>query len=158
MESFIEYAEQNGQVVRETRKLKSSRDDNWSVEITNRAYDTYGNLVREDREKDDTYSGSTNYYYDLATKAENIQGVDWYDKPGMSLLRVGLLCDACNRQYRITRISSVNASGDFEGLSDTNATGSDMRFYYTSLPTAQNGDTFVVDENLAPVDFKGVHQ
>ena len=134
MESFIEYTEQNGQVVRETRKLKSSRDDNWSVEITNRAYDTYGNLVREDREKDDTYSGSTNYYYDLATKAENIQGVDWYDKPGMSLLRVGLLCDACNRQYRITRISSVNASGDFEGLSDSNATGSDVRFYYTSLP------------------------
>lgn len=134
MESFIEYTEQNGQVVRETRKLKSSRDDNWSVEITNRAYDTYGNLVREDREKDDTYSGSTNYYYDLATKAENVQGVDWYDKPGMSLLRVGLLSNACNRKYRITRISSVNASGDFEGLSDTNATGSDVRFYYTSLP------------------------
>lgn len=134
IESFIEYTEQNGQVVRETHKLKSSRDDNWSVEITNRAYDTYGNLVREDREKDDTYSGSTNYYYDLATKAENIQGVDWYDKPGMSLLRVGLLSNACNRKYRITRISSVNASGDFEGLSDTNATGSDVRFYYTSLP------------------------
>ena len=134
IESFIEYTEQNGQVVRETRKLKSSRDDNWSVEITNRAYDTYGNLVREDREKDDTYSGSTNYYYDLATKAENIQGVDWYDKPGMSLLRVGLLSNACNRKYRITRISSVNASGDYEGLSDTNATGSDVRFYYTSLP------------------------
>ena len=134
MESFIEYTEQNGQVVRETRKLKSSRDDNWSVEITNRAYDTYGNLVREDREKDDTYSGSTNYYYDLATKAENVQGVDWYDKPGMSLLRVGLLSNACNRKYRITRISSVNASGDFEGLSDSNATGADVRFYYTSLP------------------------
>ena len=134
MESFIEYTEQNGQVVRETRKLKSSRDDNWSVEITNRAYDTYGNLVREDREKDDTYSGSTNYYYDLATKAENVQGVDWYDKPGMSLLRVGLLSNACNRKYRITRISSVNASGDFEGLNGSNTSGSDVRFYYTNLP------------------------
>ena len=133
-EGFFEYTEQNGQVVRETHKFKSSRDDNWTVEITSRAYDTYGNLVREDREKNDTYSGSTNYYYDLATKAEHVQGVDWYDKPGMSLLRVGLLCEACNRKSRVTRINSVNASGDFEGMDGSNTSGSDIRFYYTSLP------------------------
>ena len=133
IECFIEYTEQNGQVVREQRKHKSSRDDNWTVEVTNSAYDTYGNLVRVDNEKNDTYSGSTNYYYDLATKAENIQGVDWYDKPGMTLLRVGLLCEACGHKYRVTRINGVNASGDFEGLMDSNTTGSDVRFYYTEV-------------------------
>ena len=132
-ECFIEYTEQNGQVVREQRKSNSSRDENWTVEVINRAYDTYGNLVREDREKNDTYSGSTNYYYDLATKAENVQGVGWYDKPGMSLLSWGLLCDACNSKYRVTRINRVNASGDFEGLSGTNTSGSDVRFYYTEV-------------------------
>ena len=121
-------------MVREQRKINSSRDENWTVDVINRAYDTYGNLVREDREKNDTYSGSTNYYYDLATKAENVQGVGWYDKPGMSLLNWGLLCDACNSKYRVTRINRVNASGDFEGLSGTNTSGSDVRFYYTSLP------------------------
>ena len=134
IETYMEYTEQNGQVVREQRKSNSSRDENWTVEVINRAYDTYGNLVREDREKNDTYSGSTNYYYDLATKAENVQGVGWYDKPGMSLLNWGLLCDACNSKYRVTRINRVNASGDFEGLSGTNTSGSDVRFYYTSLP------------------------
>ena len=131
---FIDYTELNGQVVREQRKRKRSGDDNWTVEITNRAYDTYGNLVREDKEKNDTYSGSTNYYYDLATKAENVQGVDWYGKPGTTLLNMGLLCDACGHQYRVTRINGVNASGDFEGLSGySNTTGSDVRFYYTEL-------------------------
>ncbi|MCR4836645.1 MAG: DUF4419 domain-containing protein [Bacteroidaceae bacterium] len=133
IEAYIEYTEQNGQVVREQRKINSSRDENWTVEVINRAYDTYGNLVREDREKNDTYSGSTNYYYDLATKAENVQGVGWYDKPGMSLLSWGLLCDACNSKYRVTRINRVNASGDFEGLSGTNTSGSDVRFYYTEI-------------------------
>ena len=134
IECFIEYTEQNGQVVREQRKHKSSRDDNWTVEVTNRAYDTYGNLVRKDLEIDNTYSGSTNYFYDLATKAENVQGVDWYDKPGTTLLRVGLLCEACGHKYRVTRINGVNASGDFEGLSDySNTTGSDVRFYYTEV-------------------------
>ena len=131
---FIEYTELNGQVLREQRKRKRSGDDNWTVEITNRAYDTYGNLVREDKEKNDTYSGSTNYYYDLATKAENVQGVDWYGKPGTTLLNMGLLCDACGHKYRVTRINGVNASGDFEGLSGySNTTGSDVRFYYTEL-------------------------
>lgn len=130
---YIEYTEQNGQVVRETRR-GDGVDGRWGVSITSRAYDAYGNLVREDRESDDTYSGSTNYYYDLATKAEHVQGVDWYDRPGTALLRIGLLCDACGHQYRITRINSVNASGDFEGMSGSNTTGSDVRFYYTSLP------------------------
>ncbi len=133
IETYMEYTEQNGRVVREQRKSNSSRDENWTVEVINRAYDTYGNLVREDREKNDTYSGSTNYYYDLATKAENVQGVGWYDKPGMSLLNWGLLCDACNSKYRVTRINRVNASGDFEGLSGTNTSGSDVRFYYTEI-------------------------
>ncbi|MBR6892840.1 MAG: DUF4419 domain-containing protein [Bacteroidaceae bacterium] len=133
IETYMEYTEQNGQVVREQCKSNSSRDENWTVEVINRAYDTYGNLVREDREKNDTYSGSTNYYYDLATKAENVQGVGWYDKPGMSLLNWGLLCDACNSKYRVTRINRVNASGDFEGLSGTNTSGSDVRFYYTEI-------------------------
>ena len=133
IETYMEYTEQNGQVVREQRKSNSSRDENWTVEVINRAYDTYGNLVREDLEKNDTYSGSTNYYYDLATKAENVQGVGWYDKPGMSLLNWGLLCDACNSKYRVTRINRVNASGDFEGLSGTNTSGSDVRFYYSEI-------------------------
>ena len=132
-ECFIEYTEQNGQVVREQRKRKSSQDDNWKVNVENRAYDTYGNLVREDHEDGNQYKGSTNYYYDLATKAENVQGVGWYDKPGMSLLSWGLLCDACNSKYRVTRINRVNASGDFEGLSGTNTSGSDVRFYYTEV-------------------------
>ena len=132
-EYFVEYTEQNGQVVRETRRGDGA-DGHRTVEITSRAYDAYGNLVREDNEKNDTYSGSTNYYYDLATKAENVQGVDWYDRPGTALLRIGLLCDACNHKYRITRINSVNASGDFEGMDGSNTTGSDIRFYYTSLP------------------------
>ena len=132
-ETFIEYTEQNGQVVRETHKRKNPNDDQWAVEVKSYAYDTYGNLVREDLENDNTYSGSTNYYYDLATKAENIQGVDWYDKPGMTLLRVGLLCDACGHKYRVTRINGVNASGDFEGLSGSNTSGSDVRFYYSEV-------------------------
>jgi len=47
---------------------------------------------------------------------------------------VGLLCEACKRKSRVTRINSVNASGDFEGMDGSNTTGSDTRFYYTSLP------------------------
>ena len=147
-DSYIEYNEQNGQVVRETRR-GDGVDGRWGVDITSRAYDAYGNLVREDREADDTYSGSTNYYYDLATKAEYVQGVDWYDKPGMTLLRIGLLCDACGHKYRVTRITSVNASGDIEGLEGSNTAGSDIRFYYTSLPVVARPQP-VVAENAAP--------
>lgn len=128
-ECFIEYTEQNGQVVREQRKRKSSHDDNWKVNIENRAYDTYGNLVREDHEDGNQYKGSTNYYYDLATKAENVMGPEQGSKPGMELLK-----NAESYKYRIVRITGVNASGDFEGLNGTNTSGSDVRFYYTSLP------------------------
>ena len=128
-ECFIEYTEQNGQVVREQRKRKNSQDDNWKVNVENRAYDTYGNLVREDHEDGNQYKGSTNYYYDLATKAENVMGPEQGSKPGMELLK-----NAESYKYRIVRITGVNASGDFEGLSGTNTSGSDVRFYYTSLP------------------------
>ena len=128
-ECFIEYTEQNGQVVREQRKRKNSQDDNWKVNVENRAYDTYGNLVREDHEDGNQYKGSTNYYYDLATKAENVMGPEQGSKPGMELLK-----NAESYKYRIVRITGVNASGDFEGLNGTNTSGSDVRFYYTSLP------------------------
>ncbi|MBR3478411.1 MAG: DUF4419 domain-containing protein [Bacteroidaceae bacterium] len=127
-ECFIEYTEQNGQVVREQRKSNSSRDENWTVEVINRAYDTYGNLVREDHEDGNQYKGSTNYYYDLATKAENVMGPEQGSKPGMELLK-----NAESYKYRIVRITGVNASGDFEGLSGTNTSGSDVRFYYTEI-------------------------
>ena len=133
-ETFIEYTELNGQVVREQRKRNSSRDDKWTVEVQSRSYDIYGNLVREDHEKNNTYSGSTNYYYDLATKAENVQGLDWYGKPGMAPLQLYLLVQACEHKYRVTRINGVNASGDFEGLSGANTFSNDVRYYYTSLP------------------------
>ena len=127
-ECFIEYTEQNGQVVREQRKRKSSQDDNWKVNVENRAYDTYGNLVREDHEDGNQYKGSTNYYYDLATKAENVMGPEQGSKPGMELLK-----NAESYKYRIVRITGVNASGDFEGLNGTNTSGSDVRFYYTEI-------------------------
>ena len=133
-ETFIEYAELNSQVVREQRKRNSSRDDKWTVEVQSRSYDIYGNLVREDHEKNNTYSGSTNYYYDLATKAENVQGLDWYGKPGMTPLQLYLLVQACEHKYRLMRINGVNASGDFEGLSGANTSSDDVRYYYTSLP------------------------
>ncbi len=127
-ECFIEYTEQNGQVVREQRKRKNSQDDNWKVNVENRAYDTYGNLVREDHEDGNQYKGSTNYYYDLATKAENVMGPEQGSKPGMELLK-----NAESYKYRIVRITGVNASGDFEGLNGTNTSGSDVRFYYTEI-------------------------
>ena len=133
-ETFIEYTELNGQVVREQRKRNSSRDDKWTVEVQSRSYDIYGNLVREDHEKNNTYSGSTNYYYDLATKTENVQGLDWYGKPGMTPLQLYLLVQACEHKYRLMRINGVNASGDFEGLSGANTFSNDVRYYYTSLP------------------------
>ena len=128
IETYMEYTEQNGRVVREQRKSNSSRDENWTVEVINRAYDTYGNLVREDHEDGNQYKGSTNYYYDLATKAENVMGPEQGSKPGMELLK-----NAESYKYRIVRITGVNASGDFEGLSGTNTSGSDVRFYYTEI-------------------------
>ena len=133
-ETFIEYAELNSQVVREQRKRNSSRDDKWTVEVQSRSYDIYGNLVREDHEKNNTYSGSTNYYYDLATKAENVQGLVWYGIPGMTPLQLFLLVQECEHKYSLMRINGVNASGDFEGLSGANTSSNDVRYYYTSLP------------------------
>ena len=129
-ECFIEYTEQNGQVVREQRKRKNSQDDNWKVNVENRAYDTYGNLVREDHEDGNQYKGSTNYYYDLATKAENVMGPEQGSKPGMELLK-----NAESYKYRIVRITGVNASGDFKGLNGVNTSTSDAdtRFYYSEI-------------------------
>ncbi len=128
-ECFIEYTEQNGQVVREQRKRKNSQDDNWKVNVENRAYDTYGNLVREDHEDGNQYKGSTNYYYDLATKAENVMGPEQGSKPGMALLK-----NNESYKYRIMRITGVNASGDFEGLNGVNiSSDADTRFYYSEI-------------------------
>ena len=128
-ECFIEYTEQNGQVVREQRKRKSSQDEDWKVNVENRAYDTYGNLVREDHEDGNQYKGSTNYYYDLATKAENVMGPEQGSKPGMELLK-----NAESYKYRIVRITGVNASGDFEGLNGVNiSSDADTRFYYSEI-------------------------
>ena len=129
-ECFIEYTEQNGQVVREQRKRKNSQDDNWKVNVENRAYDTYGNLVREDHEDGNQYKGSTNYYYDLATKAENVMGPEQGSKLGMALLK-----NNESYKYRIMRITGVNASGDFEGLNGVNTSTSDAdtRFYYSEI-------------------------
>ena len=128
-ECFIEYTEQNGQVVREQRKRKSSHDEDWKVNVENRAYDTYGNLVREDHEDGNQYKGSTNYYYDLATKAENVMGPEQGSKPGMALLK-----NNESYKYRIMRITGVNASGDFEGLNGVNiSSDADTRFYYSEI-------------------------
>ena len=128
-ECFIEYTEQNGQVVREQRKRKNSQDDNWKVNVENRAYDTYGNLVREDHEDGNQYKGSTNYYYDLATKAENVMGPEQGSKLGMALLK-----NNKSYKYRIMRITGVNASGDFEGLNGVNiSSDADTRFYYSEI-------------------------
>ena len=121
-ECFIEYTEQNGQVVREQRKHNNSQDEDWKVNVENRAYDTYGNLVREDHEDGNQYKGSTNYYYDLATKAENVMGPAQANKPGMELLK-----NTESYKYRIMRINTTNAEGDFEALSD------DTRFYYSEV-------------------------
>ena len=126
-ESFIEYTEQNGQVEREQRKHINSRDDNWKVDVDNRSYDTYGNLVREDHEEGNQYKGSTNYYYDLTTKAENVMGLGLYGKPGMEFLKNQALRATQGYKYRIMRINTTNAEGDFEALSD------DTRFYYSEI-------------------------
>ena len=133
IECFIEYTEQNGQVVRETRKGNGIESD-WSVVVENRAYDTYGNLVREDYEENDQYYGSANYYYDLATKTENVQGLDWYGKPGMTFLQLKMLVQACKCKCRLMRINGVNPLGDFEGMRGSSTVGQDVRYYYTSLP------------------------
>jgi hypothetical protein len=128
-ECFIEYTEQNGQVVREQRKRNNSHDEDWKVNVENRAYDTYGNLVREDHEDGNQYKGSTNYYYDLATKAENVMGPEQGSKPGMALLK-----NNESYKYRIMRITGVNASGDFEGLNGVNiSSDADTRFYYSEI-------------------------
>ena len=131
-ETFIEYTEQNGQVVRETRKGNGIESD-WSVVVENRAYDTYGNLVREDYEENDQYYGSANYYYDLATKTENVQGLDWYGKPGMTFLQLKMLVQACKCKYRLMRINGVNPLGDFEGMRGSSTVGEDVRYYYTEI-------------------------
>ena len=133
IECFIEYTEQNGQVVRETRKGNGIESD-WSVVVENRAYDTYGNLVREDYEENDQYYGSANYYYDLATKTENVQGLDWFGKPGMTFLQLKMLVQACKCKCRLMRINGVNPLGDFEGMRGSSTVGQDVRYYYTSLP------------------------
>ena len=133
IECFIEYTEQNGQVVRETRKGNSLEGD-WSVVVENRAYDSYGNLVREDYEEDNQYYGSANYYYDLATKTENVQGLDWFGKPGMAFMQLKMLVQACKCKYRLMRVNGVNPFGDFEGMRGSSTVGQDVRYYYTSLP------------------------
>ena len=132
-ESYIEYIEQNGQVVRETRKGNGIEGE-WSVVVESRAYDTYGNMVREDYEEDDQYYGSANYYYDLATKTENVQGLDWYGKPGMQFLQLSMLVQACKCKNRLMHINGVNPFGDFEGMRGSSTVGQDVRYYYTSLP------------------------
>ena len=121
-ECFFEYTEQNGQVVREQRKLKYSLDDNWKVDVDNRSYDTYGNLIREDHEEGNLYKGSTNYYFDVTTKAENVMGYGQGSKPGMELLN-----NTPSYKYRIMRINTTNANGDFEAL------GNDRRYYYSEI-------------------------
>jgi hypothetical protein len=132
IECFIEYTEQNGQVVRETRKGNSLEGD-WSVVVENRAYDSYGNLVREDYEEDNQYYGSANYYYDLATKTENVQGLDWFGKPGMAFLQLKMLVQACKCKYRLMRVNGVNPFGDFEGMRGSSTVGQDVRYYYTEI-------------------------
>jgi len=132
-ETYIEYIEQNGQVVRETRKGNGIEGE-WSVVVESRAYDTYGNMVREDYEEDDQYYGSANYYYDLATKTENVQGLDWYGKPGMQFLQLSMLVQACKCKNRLMHINGVNPFGDFEGMRGSSTVGEDVRYYYTSLP------------------------
>ena len=132
IECFIEYTEQNGQVVRETRKGNGIEGD-WSVVVENRAYDSYGNLVREDYEEDNQYYGSANYYYDLATKTENVQGLDWYGKPGMTFLQLKMLVQACKCKCRLMRVNGVNPFGDFEGMRGSSTVGEDVRYYYTEI-------------------------
>lgn len=132
IECFIEYTEQNGQVVRETRKGNGLEGD-WSVVVENRAYDSYGNLVREDYEENDQYYGSANYYYDLATKTENVQGLDWYGKPGMTFLQLKMLVQACKCKCRLMRINGVNPLGGFEGMRGSSTVGQDVRYYYSEI-------------------------
>ena len=136
IETYMEYTEQNGQVVREQRKSNSSRDENWTVEVINRAYDTYGNLVREDHEEGNTYIGSTNYYYDLTTTTDHVMGADWGNKPGMDLLKDSGLINAHNYKYRIMRVNSTNADVDFEALygeSYSDSEDRDTRYYYSEI-------------------------
>lgn len=131
-ETYIEYIEQNGQVVRETRKGNGIEGE-WSVVVESRAYDTYGNMVREDYEEDDQYYGSANYYYDLATKTENVQGLDWYGKPGMQFLQLSMLVQACKCKNRLMHINGVNPLGDFEGMRGSSTVGQDVRYYYSEI-------------------------
>ena len=136
IETYMEYTEQNGQVVREQSKQKRPSEDKWRVKVENRAYDTYGNLVREDHEEGNTYKGSTNYYYDLTTTTDHVMGADWGNKPGMDLLKDSGLINAHNYKYRIMRVNSTNADVDFEALygeSYSDSEDRDTRYYYSEI-------------------------
>ena len=136
IETYMEYTEQNGQVVREQSKQKRPSEDKWRVKVENRAYDTYGNLVREDHEEGNTYKGSTNYYYDLTTTTDHVMGADWGNKPGMDLLKDSGLINAHNYKYRIMRFNSTNADVDFEALygeSYSDSEDRDTRYYYSEI-------------------------
>lgn len=136
IETYMEYTEQNGQVVREQSKQKRPSEDKWRVKVENRAYDTYGNLVREDHEEGNTYKGSTNYYYDLTTTTDHVMGADWVNKPGMDLLKDSGLINAHNYKYRIMRVNSTNADVDFEALygeSYSDSEDRDARYYYSEI-------------------------
>ena len=136
IETYMEYTEQNGQVVREQSKQKRPSEDKWRVKVENRAYDTYGNLVREDHEEGNTYKGSTNYYYDLTTTSDHVMGADWGNKPGMDLLKDSGLINAHNYKYRIMRVNSTNADVDFEALygeSYSDSEDRDTRYYYSEI-------------------------
>ncbi len=136
IETYMEYTEQNGRVVREQSKQKRPSEDKWRVKVENRAYDTYGNLVREDHEEGNTYKGSTNYYYDLTTTSDHVMGADWGNKPGMDLLKDSGLINAHNYKYRIMRVNSTNADVDFEALygdSYSDSEDRDTRYYYSEI-------------------------
>ncbi len=136
IETYMEYTEQNGQVVREQSKQKRPSEDKWRVKVENRAYDTYGNLVREDHEEGNTYKGSTNYYYDLTTTSDHVMGADWVNKQGMDLLKDSGLINAHNYKYRIMRVNSTNADADFEALygeSYSDSEDRDTRYYYSEI-------------------------
>ena len=136
IETYMEYTEQNGQVVREQSKQKRPSEDKWRVKVENRAYDIYGNLVREDHEEGNTYKGSTNYYYDLTTTTDHVMGADWGNKSGMDLLKDSGLINAHNYKYRIMRVNSTNADVDFEALygeSYSDSEDRDTRYYYSEI-------------------------
>ena len=106
------------------------------MKVENRAYDTYGNLVREDHEEGNTYKGSTNYYYDLTTTTDHVMGADWGNKQGMDLLKDSGLINAHNYKYRIMRFNSTNADVDFEALygeSYSDSEDRDTRYYYSEI-------------------------